>query len=209
MTRHPSRDRLERALARIADPKGEGARTCLTVYAAVARAAADAADARARAGLSLGPIDGRVVAVKDLFDLPAKRRAPVDRPCATHPRSADATIIRRLRPAGAVIVAKTNMTSSPLRVGINPHYGTPGNPADRLACRRFVIGRGGRGRRRHGEVAIGSDTGGSAAFLRLCGLVGSSRASPGTDRGRVPAVLHARFDRSAGASARIAPRPTP
>ena len=28
-----SRDRLEQALARIADPNGEGARACLTVYA--------------------------------------------------------------------------------------------------------------------------------------------------------------------------------
>ena len=35
-----ARDRLERALARIADPKGEGSRTYLTIYADVARAAA-------------------------------------------------------------------------------------------------------------------------------------------------------------------------
>src|SRR5215469_9848679 len=41
----PARDRLEEALARIADPKGEGARNCLTVYAQAARSAADAADA--------------------------------------------------------------------------------------------------------------------------------------------------------------------
>jgi len=37
-----ARDRLEEALARIADPKGEGSRACLTVYAQAARAAADA-----------------------------------------------------------------------------------------------------------------------------------------------------------------------
>ena len=35
-----SRDRLEAALARIADPSGEGARACLTVYAESARVAA-------------------------------------------------------------------------------------------------------------------------------------------------------------------------
>ena len=34
------RDRVEEALARIADPKGEGARVCLTVYGDSARAAA-------------------------------------------------------------------------------------------------------------------------------------------------------------------------
>ena len=37
-----ARDRLEEALARIADPKGEGPRACLTVYSQAARNAADA-----------------------------------------------------------------------------------------------------------------------------------------------------------------------
>ena len=63
------RDRLEQALAAIADPKGEGARACLTVYAETARAAADAADARAKADISLGPLDGTIVTIKDLFDV--------------------------------------------------------------------------------------------------------------------------------------------
>src|SRR5215475_781995 len=69
-TRVPSaRDRLEQALSRIADPNGEGKRACLTVYTEAARAAADAADARARAGISLGPLDGVIVSIKDLFDV--------------------------------------------------------------------------------------------------------------------------------------------
>ena len=63
------RDRLELALERIADPKGEGARTCLTVYAQAARAAADAADARAARATALGPLDGVIVSIKDLFDV--------------------------------------------------------------------------------------------------------------------------------------------
>jgi aspartyl-tRNA(Asn)/glutamyl-tRNA(Gln) amidotransferase subunit A len=63
------RDRVEQALARIADPNGEGARACLTVYADAARAAADAADARAVRGESLGPLDGTIVSIKDLFDV--------------------------------------------------------------------------------------------------------------------------------------------
>ena len=44
----------KKPLVRIADPKGEGARACLTVYSQVARNAAEAADARARAGMTLG-----------------------------------------------------------------------------------------------------------------------------------------------------------
>ena len=43
-TRKSSRDRLEEALARINDPRGEGKRACLTVYTEAARAAADAAE---------------------------------------------------------------------------------------------------------------------------------------------------------------------
>jgi hypothetical protein len=54
-----SRARLEDALARIADPSGEGARACLTVYSEASRVAADASDARARVGITtLGPLDG-------------------------------------------------------------------------------------------------------------------------------------------------------
>jgi aspartyl-tRNA(Asn)/glutamyl-tRNA(Gln) amidotransferase subunit A len=64
-----ARDRLELALVRIADPNGEGARACLTVYADAARAAADAADARAKSGISLGALDGAIVTIKDLFDV--------------------------------------------------------------------------------------------------------------------------------------------
>ena len=64
-----ARDRLEEALARIADPKGEGARACLTVYSQAAHNAADAADARTRAGITLGPLDGAIISIKDLFDV--------------------------------------------------------------------------------------------------------------------------------------------
>ena len=69
MPNHSCRDRLEQALIRIADPTGEGRRTCLTVYADQARAAADAADARAARGTPLGPLDGVIVTIKDLFDV--------------------------------------------------------------------------------------------------------------------------------------------
>jgi hypothetical protein len=56
LPKRSARDRLEEALARIAAPNGEGKRACLTVYSDAARAAADAADARVRAGVSLGPL---------------------------------------------------------------------------------------------------------------------------------------------------------
>jgi aspartyl-tRNA(Asn)/glutamyl-tRNA(Gln) amidotransferase subunit A len=128
------RNRLEQALARIADPKGEGARACLTVYAGAARAAADAADARAAFGVSLGPLDGAIVSIKDLFDVAGEPTRAGSKVLAEEakPAAADAAIVRRLRAGGAVIVAKTNMTEFAFSaIGTNPHFGTPGNLRDR------------------------------------------------------------------------------
>src|SRR6201997_1396466 len=128
------RDRLELALFRIAEPDGQGAKGCLTVYHDAARAAAGAADARAKAGVSLGPLDGRIVSIKDLFDVAGEPTRAGSKILAEEakPASADAAIVRRLRAAGAVIVAKTNMTEFALgAIGANPHFGTPGNPRDR------------------------------------------------------------------------------
>ncbi|MBI4521716.1 MAG: amidase [Gemmatimonadetes bacterium] len=171
-----ARDRLEAALARIADASGEGARTCLTVYAEAARAAADAADARARVGVSLGPLDGAIVSLKDLFDVAGERtRAGSTALRDAAPATADAPVVRRLRAAGAVIVARTNMVEFAFSgVGQNPHYGTPGNPADRTR----VPGGSSSGAAvavADGmcEVAIGTDTGGSTRIpAALCGVVG-------------------------------------
>src|ERR1700761_7653719 len=134
MTASTSRARLELALERINDPKGEGARACLTVYAEAARASADAADARAKAGISLGPLDGRIVSIKDLFDVAGEVTRVGSKVFAEEgkPATADAPVVRRLRAGGAVIVAKTNMSEFAYTgIGANPHFGTPGNPADR------------------------------------------------------------------------------
>ena len=171
-----ARERLEEALARIEDPKGEGARTCLTVYAQAARSAADAADARMRAGITLGPLDGAIISIKDLFDVAgeptrAGSKVLVDAP----PASIDAPVVRRLRAGGAVIVAKTNMVEFAFSgIGLNPHYGTPGNPADRTR----VPGGSSSGAAvavADGmcEIAIGTDTGGSTRIpAAFCGVVG-------------------------------------
>jgi len=170
------RDRVEEALARIGDPKGEGARACLTVYAESARAAADAADARAKAGISLGALDGAIVTIKDLFNVAgeptrAGSRIMADAP----PADADAPVVRRLRAAGAVIVAKTNMSEFAFSgVGMNPHYGTPGNPADRSRVRGGSSSGAVVAAADHMcEIAIGTDTGGSTRIpAALCGIVG-------------------------------------
>src|SRR5579864_5643421 len=177
MTRHFARDRLEHALARIADPQGEGARACLTVYAAAARAAADAADARVALGISLGPLDGAILAIKDLFDVAGEPTRAGSKILAEEgkPAAADAPVVRRLRAAGAVILAKTNMTEFAFSaIGANPHFGTPGNPRDRARVPGgSSSGAGVAVADGMCEIAIGSDTGGSVRVpAALCGVVG-------------------------------------
>lgn len=172
-----SRDRLEQALSRIADPKGEGARACLTLYEAAARNAADASDARAKSGITLGPLDGAILTIKDLFDVKGEVTRAGSKVLAGEgkPAAADAPIVQRLRAAGAVIVAKTNMTEFAFSaLGLNPHYGTPGNPADRArvpggsSCGAAVGIADGMC-----EIGIGSDTGGSTRIpAALCGITG-------------------------------------
>lgn len=172
-----SRDRLEEALARIADPAGEGARACLTVHARAARAAADASDQRARTGVALGPLDGTIVTIKDLFDVAGEVTRAGSKLLADEgkPARADAVVVKRLNAAGAVIVAKTNMTEFAFSgVGTNPHFGTPGNPADRARIPGGSTS-GGAVAVVDGmcDIAIGSDTGGSTRIpAALCGIVG-------------------------------------
>jgi aspartyl-tRNA(Asn)/glutamyl-tRNA(Gln) amidotransferase subunit A len=171
------RDRLEQALARIADPKGEGARACLTVYADAVRQAADAADARKGRGAVIGPLDGVIVSIKDLFDVAGEPTRAGSKILADEapPAKSDAPVVQRLRAAGAVIVAKTNMTEYAFSgIGANPHYGTPGNPHDRArvpggssAGAPVTVADG------MCDIAIGTDTGGSVRIpAAFCGLIG-------------------------------------
>src|SRR5215510_10638110 len=177
MARNTARERLEAALARIDDPKGEGARACLTVYREQAKAAADAADARAKSGISLGPLDGTIVSIKDLFDVAGEVTRAGSKILAEEgkPATADAPVVRRLRAGGAIIVAKTNMSEFAYTgIGANPHFGTPANPADR----KRVPGGSSSGAVVSAadgmcEIAIGSDTGGSCRIpAAICGVVG-------------------------------------
>src|SRR5271167_2467512 len=131
--RTTSRALIEMALARIADPTGEGERTFIKVYSDTARVAADAQDRLRAAGYVASPLAGLPVSIKDLFDVAGERtlagsRALDDAP----PAKADAPIVARLKRAGAIIIGRTNMTEFAFSgVGINPHYDTPGNPFDR------------------------------------------------------------------------------
>lgn len=169
------RDRLEEILSRLAARAGDE-RVFMKLYLEAARAAADAADARREAGVTLGPLDGRIVSVKDLFDVAGEPTTAGSLLRKSAPAAAgDAAIVRRLRRAGAVIVGKTAMTEFAFTaIGVNPHYGTPGNAAE--AGRIPGGSSSGAGvsvAEGTSEIAIGSDTGGSVRIpAALNGVVG-------------------------------------
>lgn len=90
-----------------------------------ALAQADRCDASQRAGRPLGPLHGVPVGIKDIFDtedMPTENGTPL---CAGRRPSRDATVVSRLRAAGAVILGKTVTTELAVY-----HPGKTRNPRD-------------------------------------------------------------------------------
>jgi aspartyl-tRNA(Asn)/glutamyl-tRNA(Gln) amidotransferase subunit A len=170
------RDALEASLARIDDPSSDGRVTFTKVYAERARAEADAADARAKAGVKLSPLDGWVISIKDLFDVAGEVTTAGSVILKSQPpAAADAPTIARLRQAGVVIVGKTNMSEFAFSgIGINPHFGTPGNAADKSRVPGgSSSGAGVSAAEGTVRMGLGSDTGGSIRIpAALNGCVG-------------------------------------
>lgn len=168
----------EAALARAADPAGEGARVFTRVYAEQARAAAQASDTLRAAGLSRSPIDGLPISIKDLFDVAGETTLAGSVALQGAPAAEEnAVVVQRLLAAGAVIIGRTNMVEFAYSgLGINPHYGTPLNPWDRASGRIPGGSSSGAGVSVADGMAlgaIGSDTGGSVRIpAALCGLAG-------------------------------------
>ncbi|MEC3768442.1 MULTISPECIES: amidase [Cupriavidus] len=168
---------VEQAAARAATPAAEAVFLHSTFEAAAQ--VARAADAASRAGKALHPLAGLPVSVKDLYDVAGEvtRAASLVRADAA-PAAADAPVVARLRAAGAALVGRTNMTEFAFSgVGINPHYGTPANPAGGEGAARIP---GGSSSGAAVSVALGlavaalgSDTGGSIRIpAALCGITG-------------------------------------
>ncbi|MCB1402078.1 MAG: amidase, partial [Rhodobacteraceae bacterium] len=137
------------------------------------------------AGRVASPLAGIPVSVKALFDVAGQVTTAGSALLRTvAPARADAEAVRRLREAGMVVVGITNMTEFAYSgLGLNPHYGTPGNPADR----RRIPGGSSSGAAvsvADGMAAagLGTDTGGScripAAFCGLTGFKPTARRVP-------------------------------
>ena len=124
------------------------------------------------------PLAGLAVSVKDLFEEAGQVAAAGSlalRDAA--PATADGPAVARLRAAGAAIIGRTNMTEFAFSgVGVNPHFGTPANPADATVPR--IPGGSSSGAAVSvatgaAFIGLGSDTGGSIRIpAALCGIVG-------------------------------------
>ncbi len=166
---------VEAALARIAERNPVlNAFTAVTAGRARARAAwLDASRAAGRAPL---PLEGMPFAVKNLIDiagLPTLAGARINR--VRPPARADATLVRRLEDAGAVLVGALNMGEYAYDfTGENLHDGPSRNPHD--PARMTGGSSGGSGGAVAGglvPIALGSDTNGSIRVpASFCGVFG-------------------------------------
>src|SRR5262245_58906297 len=98
-------DYAEAQLARIAalDPTYHA---FIAVTADIARAEAKAAEAEIAQGRWRGPLHGVPYALKDIFDVAGLPTTCHSKLRANHRATADATVVRRLREAGAVLLGK-------------------------------------------------------------------------------------------------------
>ena len=147
----------------------------ITVFEAEAMAQARALDEELRQGRSRGPLHGLPVSIKDLIDVEGAATTAASRVRLDHIARSDATVVSRLRAAGAVIIGKCNLhefalgtTSDESAFGPvrNPHDTTrsPGGSSGGSAAAVAAD---------LGWASIGSDTGGSIRIpAAACGVVG-------------------------------------
>lgn len=168
-------DVARQTLAEIADRDGAiNAFTAVTADRALAEAAS--VDEAVAAGRDPGPLAGVPFAVKNLFDvagLPTLAGSRIDR--TSQPAERDASLVRRLRSAGAVLVGALNMDEYAFGFSTeNTHYGPTRNPHDPT---RIAGGSSGGSAAAVAAslvpLALGSDTNGSIRVpAALCGVFG-------------------------------------
>jgi aspartyl-tRNA(Asn)/glutamyl-tRNA(Gln) amidotransferase subunit A len=149
----------------------------ITVTADAALAAAREAEAAVVAGRPLGPLHGVPLGLKDLYDTAGVRTTGGSKILRERVPAADATVVRRLREAGMIVLGKLNMVEFAFGPeGRNPHYGHARNPWDASTHRMAGGSSSGSGVAVAAglvPVALGSDTGGSIRIpCSLCGLTG-------------------------------------
>jgi aspartyl-tRNA(Asn)/glutamyl-tRNA(Gln) amidotransferase subunit A len=150
-------------------------RSLITLMEEDARREADDHDRELAAGVDRGPFHGIPTAHKDLFYTRGVRTTGGSLVFRDFIPDHDATVVERLKTAGAVCVGKTNLHE--LAYGItskNPHYGFVLNPLD---TNRIPGGSSGGSAAMVAAgflpMSLGTDTGGSIRIpASFCGIVG-------------------------------------
>jgi len=146
-----------------------------------ARASAREAEAQVMRGVPLGPLHGLPLGVKDLQDTAGLLTTYGNVRLRGNVPTADNVLVSRLRAAGAIVTAKTNVPDMGAGANSrNPVWGATGNPFNP------ALNAGGSSGGSAAALAAdllpictGSDTGGSLRIpAALCGVVGL-RPSPG------------------------------
>lgn len=167
-----SRELTEECLRRAELDSGLNA--FLEVFSDSARAQADQADQRLRAG-ERGPLLGIPVGVKDLILTQGRRTTAASRMLENFTAPYDATVVRRLKQAGAPILGKCNLDEFAMgSSNENSFFGPVKNPWD---LSRVPGGSSGGSAAavaaRLCPMALGTDTGGSIRQpAALCGATG-------------------------------------
>jgi len=156
----------EACLARIAE-QNRSLNAYITVLDDEARAQAKEADREIDAGNYRGPLHGIPISIKDLIDVRGTPTTAASRVREGHVARHDATVVGRLRDAGAIFLGKTNLHEFALgTTNEDSAYGPVLHPLDNTR-------------------SPGGSSGGSAASV----LAGMAYASIGTDTGgsiRIP-----------------------
>jgi len=145
-----------------------------------ALAEAESADRETAAGRSRSPLHGRPVLIKDNIDTAGLASTAGSLALADEPPAGDATLVRRLRDAGLVVLGKTNLSEW---ANIRDHHSTSGWSAHGGLTRNpYALNRTAWGSSSGSGAAvaaglapfaIGTETNGSiTAPAAACGLVG-------------------------------------
>ncbi|MBI2183611.1 MAG: Asp-tRNA(Asn)/Glu-tRNA(Gln) amidotransferase subunit GatA [Thaumarchaeota archaeon] len=147
----------------------------ITVTHEEALRSAKQADRTIRSGKYLGPLHGIPIALKDLFSTRGIKTTCGSKILADHVPNRDATVVSKLKKAGAVLLGKLNMHEFAYgTTGDSSYFGSTRNPWD---TSRITGGSsGGSGVAVAAGLcmaALGSDSGGSIRIpAALCGIVG-------------------------------------
>jgi aspartyl-tRNA(Asn)/glutamyl-tRNA(Gln) amidotransferase subunit A len=173
--KHISPVELTRAYLERIDGLDGATNAFITVTAELARRAASTAESEIVRGQYRGPLHGVPVALKDLYDTDGVPTTAGSKVYVDRVPDQDATVVSRLRSAGAVFLGKTNLHEFACGVTTDSSYfGATRNPWD---LQRIAGGSsGGSGAAVAASLcaaATGSDTGGSIRIpAALCGIVG-------------------------------------